>query len=99
MISNGSPNQRSISILPLNRKRRRAKMNRSLNPLRKLGLFDQKASHNCLACAGVICEEEAQPRLREHFEINRLDLMRKRSDAGETDGEMPVVGVGQTNTC
>ena len=56
-----------------------------------------KPGHDRLAGAGVIGEKKSQAGLREHLLVDGFDLVRQRADAGKADGEMPVVGVGQSD--
>ena len=82
-------------VLPLDRQRRRAEDEHALDGLAELQLLDEQAGHDRLAGAGVVGEQEAQPRLRQHLLVDGLDLVRQRADARQADGELAVVGVGQ----
>ena len=54
-------------VLPLDRQRRRAKDEDALNGLAELHFLDEQAGHDGLARAGIVGEQEAQARLRQHF--------------------------------
>ena len=75
-------------VLPLDGERRRAQDEDALDGLAELHLLDEQAGHDGLAGAGIVGEQEAQPGLRQHLHVDRLDLVRKRADAGEADGEL-----------
>ena len=64
---------------------------------RSFNSLTEKPGHDRLARAGVVGEQKAQPRLWQHLLINRLDLVRQGADARQADGELAVVGVGQTD--
>jgi len=104
MIWNVSPKKRSSSSpgpaqggLPLDRQRRRYEDQHPLHRLAQLHLLDIQPSHDRLARAGIIGQQEAETRLRQHPLVDSLDLMGERADAGEGDGELPVMGVGQAD--
>ena len=72
-------------------------MRHAVDGLAELHLLDEQAGHDGLAGAGVVGEQEPQARLRQHLEVDRLDLVRQGADAGEADGELAVVGVGKAD--
>ena len=84
-------------VLPLNGQGRGDQDEAALDGLPQLQLLDQQTGHDRLAGAGIVREQEAQPRLRQHLQVDRLDLVRQRADAGQTDRELPVVGVGEAD--
>jgi hypothetical protein len=91
---NGSPNQRSNS-LPLHSERCGAEDEDALDGLAELQFLDEQPGHDGLAGAGIVGEQEAEPRLGQHLLVDGLDLVGKRADAGKADGELAVVGGGQ----
>ena len=97
MIWNGSLKKRSSLVLPLDGQRRRDEDQAAVDGLSELELLDEKAGHDRLARAGVVGEQETQPRLRQHLSVDRFDLVRKGADAGETDRELAIVGVGEAD--
>ena len=84
-------------VLPLNGQRRGDQNQAPVDGFAELQLLDEQPGHDRLAGAGVVGEQEAQPRLRQHLPIDRLDLVRQGADARQADGELPVVGIGQTD--
>jgi len=82
-------------VLPLNRERRWDKDEHALDRLAELQLLDEEAGHDRLSGPRVVCEQEPQPRLREHPHVDRLDLVRQRADARQAHCELAVVRVGQ----
>ena len=70
----------------------------ALDGFSELELLDEQPGHDRLAGAGVIRKQEAQPRLRQHFEIDGFDLVGQRPNARKADGKMGVMGVGQADT-
>ena len=85
-------------VLPLEGQRRRNEDQAALDRLAELELLDEEAGHDRLARAGVVGEQEAQPRLRQHLAVDRFDLVRQGADAGEADRELAVVGVGEADS-
>ncbi len=84
-------------VLPLNGQRRRHQDETPGDGLAELELLDEKPGHDRHARAGVVREQEAQPALRQHLQVDGLDLMRQRADAREAHREPAVVGVGETD--
>jgi hypothetical protein len=62
-------------VLPLDGQRRGAEDQDAINRLPELHLLDEETGHDCLARTGIVGEQKAQPRLRQHFHVNRLDLV------------------------
>ena len=85
-------------VLPLDGQRRRNEDQAALDGLAELELLDEEAGHDRLARAGVVGEQEAQPRLRQHLAVDRFDLVRQGADAGEADRELAVVGMSEADT-
>ena len=65
---------------------------------RSLSSLMRESGHDRLTRAGVIGEQEAQSRLRQHLQIDRLDLVGQGANARQADRKLAVVGVGETNT-
>ena len=84
-------------VLPLDRQRRRAEDQHAVDGLAELHLLDEQARHDRLARTGVVRQQEAEPRLGQHPQVDGLDLVRQRADAGQADGEVAVVGVGEAD--
>ena len=82
-------------VLPLDRQRRRAEDEDAVNGLAEFHFLDEQPGHDRFAGAGVVGEQEAQAGLRQHLHVDRFDLVRQRADAGEADGELAIVGVGE----
>jgi hypothetical protein len=61
--------------------------------LAKAHLLDEQASHDGLARTGVIGQQEPEPGLRQHPQIDGLNPVRQRADAGQADGEVAVVRI------
>lgn len=62
-------------VLPLDGQRRRAEDKDAINRFPELHLLDEEAGHDRLASTWIVGEQKAQPRLRQHFHVNRLDLV------------------------
>jgi hypothetical protein len=58
----------------------------------------QQASHDCLACAGIVREQEAERLPIEHRLVNRSDLVGQRIDAGRVDGDERVEQEGESQS-
>ena len=84
-------------VLPLDGERRGAEDEDAIDGLAELHLLEEQARHDRLARPRVVRQEEAEPRLRQHPEVDGLDLVGERPDAGEAHREMPVVGVGEAD--
>ena len=84
-------------VLPLDRQRRGAEDQHAVDGLAELHLLDEQARHDRLARAGVVRQQEAQPRLGQHPQVDGLDLVRQRADARQADGEVAVVRVGEAD--
>ena len=84
-------------VLPLNGQGRGDQDEAAVDGLPQLELLDQQAGHDRLAGTGVVGEQEPQPRLRQHLQVDRFDLVREGADAGQADRELAVVGVGEAN--
>ena len=84
-------------VLPLDRQRRRAQDQHAVDGLAELHLLDEQAGHDGLARAGVVRQQEAEPGLRQHPQVDGLDLVRQRADARQADGEVAVVRVGKAD--
>jgi hypothetical protein len=69
-ISNGSLNHRSNSSCHWIG----AEDQDTIDGFPELHLLDEKARHDRLAGTGIVSEEKAQPRLRQHFHVNRLAI-------------------------
>ena len=82
-------------VLPLEGERGRDQDEAAVDRLPQLELLDQQAGHDRLARAGVVGQQEAQPRLRQHLPVDRLDLVRQGADARQADRELPVPGPGE----
>ena len=86
-------------VLPLDGQRRRNEDQAAVDGLAELELLDEETGHDRLACAGVVGEQEAQPRLRQHLAVDRFDLVRQGADTGEADRELAIVGVSEADAC
>jgi hypothetical protein len=84
-------------VLPLDRQRCGAQNQYPVDGLAKTHLLDEQASHDGLARTGIVGQQEAKPGLRKHAQVDRLDLVRQGADAGQTDREVPVVRVGESD--
>ena len=84
-------------VLPLDGQRRGAENQHPVDGLAELHLLDEQAGHDGLAGAGIVRQQEPQPGLREHPEVDRLDLVRKSADARKAHGKLAIVRVGQTD--
>ena len=84
-------------VLPLDRQRRGAEDQHPVDGLAELHLLDEQARHDRLARTGVVRQQKAEPRLRQHPQVDGLDLVRQRADARQADGEVAVVRVGEAD--
>ena len=75
MYQPNSIRRRVALVLPLDRQRSRAEDKDAVNRFPEFHLFDEEAGHDCLAGTGIVGEQKAQPGLRQHFHVNRLDLV------------------------
>ena len=82
-------------ILPLDGQRSGGEDQTPVDDFAELEFLDEEAGHDGLARAWVVREQKAQPGLRQHLAIDRLDLMQQGADAGQADRELTVVSVGQ----
>ena len=60
-----------------------------------LQLLEQQPGHDRLAGAGVVGQQEADARQLEEVVVDRLELVGQRIDAGDGEGEVGIVLVGQ----
>ena len=60
--------------------------------------FQQQAGHNRLAGAGVVGQQETQAGLAEHIVVDGFQLVGEGVNAGDADGELGVIRIGQANT-
>jgi len=58
---------------------------------------DVEASHDGLACAGIVGEDEPEWLGRQHRLVNGGDLVRERVDVGRVDGHHRVEQESQIN--
>ena len=62
---------------------------------RAFSSLSKQPRHDRLAGAGIVGQEEADPRQLEEVLVDRFELVGKRIDAGDRQREIGVVFVGQ----
>jgi hypothetical protein len=67
----------------------------ALDGFAEFEFLQEQSGHDRLAGAGVIGQQEAETRLRQHPPVYGLDLVGKGANAREADREVPVIGVGE----
>ena len=81
--------------LPLEGEIGRRDDQRALDQAADLQLLEQQAGHDRLARARIIGQEEADARQLHEVVVDGLKLVRQRIDAGDGEGEVRVVLVGE----
>ena len=82
--------------LPLERKTGGGDDERPLHEATNLQLLEQQARHDGLARAGIVGEEEANPRHREEVVVNGLKLVRERVNTGNGERKVGIVFIGES---
>src|SRR3989338_1949348 len=79
--------------LPLEGKTSRRDDKRALDEAADLEFLDQEPRHNCLAGAGVVCQEKTNPWELEKMVVDSFELVRKCVYAGNRQGKVGIVFV------